>query len=176
MQTIWNLDPSHSNVSFSIKHLMIAKVYGCFEKFTGTLVLDSEELTKSSVKASIETNSVNTRNEERDTHVRSVDFFDTEKFPLITFKSTSVSDKKIVGDITIHGITKPIELETEVTNEEIKDLSKNTKIRYSATTKIQLKDFGLTWNTALGGGGLLVGDEVSVMLDIQFVKQVIPIP
>jgi polyisoprenoid-binding protein YceI len=170
MQTTWILDSAHSSINFSIKHLMIAKVYGCFEKFTATLIIDSEDLTKSLVEARIETNSVNTRNEERDTHVRSIDFFDTEKFPFIIFKSTNVTDQKIIGDLTIHGITKSIELELEAPSEEFKYSSDKTKIHYSATTKIKLKDFGLTWNADLVAGGLLVGDEVSIMLDIQFLK------
>lgn len=170
MKTTWNIDSTHSSANFSIKHLVIARVYGVFEKITGTLILDLQEPKNSSVEATIETNSINTRNAERDDHVRSVDFLDSEKFPVITYKSTNVSDKKMVGDLTIHGVTKQIVLNIEGPSEESKDKWGNIKIGFSASTEIKLKEFGLTWNAALVAGGLLVGDDVKITLDVQFVR------
>jgi polyisoprenoid-binding protein YceI len=170
------IDPSHSTASFSIKHMMIAKVHGGFEKLTGSFSLDPQNLAQSQIEASIDTASINTRENQRDNHLKSADFFDVEKFPSITFKSTELEKKgdriNVVGELTIKGITKKISLEIEGPTAEIKDPWGNTKIGASSTTKINRKDFGLTWNAALEAGGLLVGDEVSITLEVQFVKQV----
>lgn len=170
------IDPSHSTASFSIKHMMIAKVHGGFEKLTGSFNLDSQNPAQSQIEASIETASINTRENQRDIHLKSVDFFDVEKFPTITFKSTELEKKgdrmNVIGELTIKGITKKISLDVEGPSAEIKDPWGNTKIGVSGTTKINRKDFGLTWNAALEAGGLLVGDEVNITLEVQFVKQV----
>jgi polyisoprenoid-binding protein YceI len=171
MITIWNLDPAFSKVNFSIKHLMIAKVYGSFEKIAGTLKLDLEDLKNSTIDATIQTKSINTHNEERDSHIRSSDFFNCEFYHFITFKSTSASELEITGELSIHGVKKQIKLDVTRKSEELMDSLKNTNINFSATTKVKLKDFGLTWNTSLEAGGLLVGDEVNVMLDVHFSKQ-----
>lgn len=171
----YQLDPVHSSVGFSVKHMMIAKVYGAFEKVSGTLVLDKNDIVNASAEAIIDAASINTREPQRDTHLRSPDFFDVEKFPSLTFKSKSVTvssggDLKVTGDLTIRGITKQVTLEVEGPSDELKDPYGNLKIGLSATTKIKRKDFGLTWNAALEAGGVLVGDEVTITLDLQFAK------
>lgn len=175
MSKTYQIDPSHSTAGFSIKHMMIAKVHGGFEKMAGKLVLDEGDITKSSIEVTIEAASINTREPQRDTHLRSADFFDVEKFPVLSFKSTrvegSVGDLKVTGDLTIHGVTKSVVLDVEGPSDEMKDPWGNIKLGASGTTKIKRKDFGLTWNAALEAGGLLVGDDVSIMLDVQFVKQ-----
>jgi polyisoprenoid-binding protein YceI len=172
----YQIDPSHSSASFSIKHMMIAKVHGGFEKLSGTLLYDSVNPAKSSVNVAIDAASINTREPKRDEHLRSADFFDVAKFPQLTFKSTRVEQGggalRVTGDLTIHGVSKPITLEVEGPSDELKDPYGNLKIGASGTTKIKRKDFGLTWNAALEAGGLLVGDDVSITLDVQFVKQI----
>ena len=175
--TQFQVDPAHSNVNFSIKHMMISKVHGAFEKVSGLLSYDPADPTKSQVEATIEAASVNTKVADRDTHLRSADFFDVEKFPNLTFKSKKVSlngaeSLKITGDLTIRGVTKEVVLEAEVPSAEQKDPWGNIKIGLSAKTAIKRKDFGLTWNSALEAGGVLVGDDVTITLDMQFTKSV----
>jgi len=170
----YTIDPSHSSASFSIKHMMIAKVHGGFEKISGKLVFDKANPAKSAVDVTIDANSIDTREDARDKHLRSPDFFDVEKYPTITFKSTRVEGElgslRVIGELTIHGVTKSVTLEVEGPTDEIKDPWGNVKVGASATTKIKRKDFGLTWNAALEAGGLLVGDDVNISLEIQFVK------
>ncbi len=172
----YELDSAHSTASFSIKHMMIAKVHGGFEKLSGTLSYDPSAPALSSVDITIEASSINTREPQRDTHLKSADFFDVEKFPKITFKSKRVEggrgDLKVVGDLSIHGVTKEVVLDVEGPTDEIKDLYGNLKIGASGSTKIKRKDFGLTWNAALEAGGILVGDDVNITLDVQFTKKV----
>lgn len=175
MKQTYTIDPSHSSANFSIKHMMIAKVHGGFEKISGKLIFDPADPQSSSVEVSIDAASINTREAQRDTHLRSADFFDVEKYPALTFKSTRVEgsggELKVTGDLTIHGVTRTVTLDVEGPSEEMKDPWGNAKIGASASTKIKRKDFGLTWNAALEAGGFLVGDDVSISLDIQFVKQ-----
>jgi polyisoprenoid-binding protein YceI len=175
-QATFNIDSTHSSANFSIKHMMIAKVHGGFEKVSGTLLLDSSDITKSSIDASIDAASINTREAQRDAHLKSADFFDVEKYPTLNFKSKKITkdgdDLKITGDMTIHGVTKEVTFEVEGPSAEMKDPYGNIKIGISATTKIKRKDFGLSWNAALEAGGVLVGDDVSISLDIQFAKKV----
>lgn len=175
MSNTYQIDPSHSTASFSIKHMMIAKVHGGFEKMSGTLTYDKANPSKSSIQVAIETASINTREPQRDTHLRSPDFFDVEKYPTITFKSTRVEgsggELKVIGDLTIHGVSQQVTLDVEGPSDEMKDPWGNIKIGASGTTKIKRKDFGLTWNAALEAGGFLVGDDVTINLDVQFVKQ-----
>jgi polyisoprenoid-binding protein YceI len=172
----YQLDPSHSSANFTIKHMMIAKVHGGFEKISGKFIYDASNPTKSEINVVIEAASINTRDAARDTHLKSADFFDVEKYPTLTFKSTRVekdgSDLKVTGELTIHGVTNTVTLDVEGPSEELKDPWGNAKIGASATTKIKRKDFGLTWNAALEAGGLLVGDDVSISIDVQFVKSV----
>lgn len=175
-QKTYNLDPAHSTANFSVKHMMIAKVHGGFEKLAGKLIYDEADPSKSSVEATIEAASINTREAARDTHLRSADFFDVEKFPQIIFKSTKVEgaagDLKVTGDLTIHGITQKVTLAVDGPSEEQKDPWGNQRIGLSATVKIKRKDFGLNWNAALEAGGILVGEDINISLDVQFVKQV----
>jgi polyisoprenoid-binding protein YceI len=173
--TTWQIDTAHSSANFSIKHMMIAKVHGGFEKLSGTLQLDSADITKSSLQASIEAASINTREAQRDAHLKSADFFDAEKYPTLDFKSTKVEkdgdDLKVTGQLTIHGVSKEVVFQVEGPTEEVKDPYGNIKIGISATAKIKRKDFGLGWNAALEAGGVLVGDDVALSLDVQFARK-----
>lgn len=175
-QATFTIDSAHSSANFSIKHMMIAKVHGGFEKVSGTLLLDSQDITKSSIEASIEAASINTREPQRDAHLKSADFFDIEKYPTLNFRSKKVEqdgdDLKVTGDLTIHGVTKEVVFEVEGPTAEMKDPYGNIKIGLSAKTKIKRKDFGLSWNAALEAGGVLVGDDVAISLDVQFAKKV----
>ena len=171
----WNLDPVHSVAEFKVKHMMISNVKGQFARVNGVLNLDEADVTKSSVEASIEAASIHTRDEQRDAHLRSDDFFDVEKYPTLSFKSTRIvrtgdGELAVSGDLTIHGITKDVLFTVEGPTPAAKDPWGNTRTAISATTKINRKDFGLTWNAALETGGILVGDEVTITLDIEFVK------
>lgn len=173
--TKYVLDPAHSTASFSIKHMMIAKVHGGFEKLSGSFNYDAQDPSKSSVEASIEVASINTRDAQRDAHLKSADFFDVDKYPTITFKSSQIEKSGdglvITGDLTIHGVTKKVSLDVEGPTAEVKDPWGNMKIGASGTTKIKRKEFGLEWNAALEAGGLLVGEDVQISVDVQFVKQ-----
>src|SRR5690606_20241719 len=173
--TKYILDPSHSSANFSIKHMMISKVKGSFDKLTGQFNYDPQNLESSHVEATIEVASINTRDAQRDTHLKSGDFFDIEKYPLISFKSSSFKkdgdNLLIAGDLTIHGVTKGVTLTVDGPSVEMKDPWGNMKIGASATTKIKRKDFGLEWNAALEAGGVLVGEDVEISLDVQFTKE-----
>lgn len=170
----FKIDPAHSSANFSIKHMMIAKVHGSFDKLSGTLTYDPQNISKSSIEVSIEAASVNTREPQRDAHLKSADFFDVEKYPVLTFKSTKVEEDgdslKVTGDLSIHGVTNSVVLDVERPSAEMKDPWGNVKIGSSGSTKIKRKDYGLNWNAALEAGGILVGDDVQITLDIQFVK------
>jgi polyisoprenoid-binding protein YceI len=164
----WAIDPSHSEVSFTVRHLM-SKVRGQFETFEGTITTGSE-LAETSVVSSIELNSINTRDAQRDGHLRSGDFFDVENNGPMTFKSLSFDGKKATGELTIKGATNVVELEVEYFGED-KDPWGGTRIGFEATTEINRKDFGIDFNIPLDGGKLLVGDKVSITLEIQAVLQ-----
>ncbi|MDC0709875.1 YceI family protein [Stigmatella sp. ncwal1] len=174
--TTWDIDPAHSSAQFTVTHMLITKVKGEFGKVTGTVNLDDKDASKSTVAASIDTTTVNTNEADRDKHLKGPDFFDVEKYPAMTFKSTSVkaagkSKFKIVGDLTLHGVTKPVTLDVESASTEVKDPWGGTRRGASATTKLNRKDFGLTWNKLLETGGAVVGDEVAVTLDLQLIKK-----
>lgn len=175
MKTTYKIDPSHAHANFSVKHMMISKVNGGFEKITGTFLYDPEDLSRSSVNVSIDVGSINTNEPQRDAHLKSADFFDIEKYPVMEFRSTRFyrngDDLMVTGDLTIHGVTKPVELEVEELSDEVKDPWGNIKRGVSAKTKIKRKDFGLTWNAALETGGFLVGDEVQISIDAELVKE-----
>lgn len=172
----WNIDPAHSSANFSIKHMMIAKVHGAFEKLSGTLQYDAANPAQASIEAVIEAASINTHEAQRDGHLKSADFFDVEKFPTLSFKSTKVDvdghDLKVTGLLKIKDVSKEVVFAVEGPSAELKDPYGNIKIGVSATTKIKRKDFGLTWNAALEAGGVLVGDDVTITLDVQFAKKV----
>ena len=173
--TTWNIDPAHSAAEFKVKHMMISNVKGQFAKVTGTLTLDESDLSRSRVEATIEAASLETRDAQRDAHLKSADFFDVEKFPSLSFQSTRISQVKdgelaIEGDLTIRGVTRKVVFSAEGPTLPAKDPWGNTRVGVSATTRISRKDFGLTWNAALENGGLLVGDEVTITLDVEFIK------
>ena len=171
----WNIDPVHSNAQFKVKHMMISNVKGEFTAVTGTLKYDSENIAHSYVEASIDATTINTRDPQRDAHLKSPDFFDAATFPTLTFKSTRVTKKSdgelaVAGDLTIHGVTRSVVFDVEGPSAPVKDPWGNTRIGLSATTRINRKDFGLTYNAALEAGGILIGDEVTITLDVQFIK------
>jgi polyisoprenoid-binding protein YceI len=173
-QLTYTIDPAHSSVHFSVRHLMVSNVRGEFSKLSGTIRVDTDNLADSSVEASIDATSINTREPDRDTHLKSADFLDVEKFRTITFKSTKVTPHEggaaVVGDLTIHGETRTVTLDVEGQAEEIKDPWGNQRIGLSATAKLSRKEFGLTWNAALEAGGVMVGDEVKVTIDVEAVR------
>jgi polyisoprenoid-binding protein YceI len=171
----WNIDPVHSVAEFKVKHMMISNVKGHFTGVKGVLTLDETNPTNSRLEATIDAASITTRDAQRDAHLKSADFFDVEKFPVLSFKSTRVSraadgELAVAGELTIHGITRNVVFAVENPTPPAKDPWGNTRIGLSASTKINRKDFGLNWNAALETGGILVGDEVTITLDVQFVK------
>lgn len=173
--TTWNIDPAHSSAEFKVKHMMISNVKGSFSGLSGVLTENTSDPTLSSVEASIPVATVNTGDPQRDGHLKSGDFFDPDKFPTLNFKSTSVAKKgeaeyEVTGDLTIRGVTKPVKFAVEGPSAPGKDPWGNTRIGLSATTKINRKDFGLAWNAALETGGFLVGEEVAITLEVQFIK------
>ncbi len=174
-QSSWNLDASHTHSSFTIRHLVISNVRGEFGKTTGTLKLDEKDVTKSTVEATIETATIDTRVPDRDTHLKSADFFDVAKYPTITFKSTKVEKAgegklKVTGNLTIKDVTKPVVLEVSGPTAEIKDPWGKTRRGLSATTKINRRDFGLTWSKVIEAGPV-VGDEVAIEIETELLKQ-----
>jgi len=173
--TTWNIDPAHSVAEFKVKHMMISNVKGQFAKVTGSLTLDESDLTKSKVVASIEASSIETRDAQRDTHLKSADFLHVEKFPTLSFNSTRLSlirdgELAVEGDLTIRGVTRKVVFNVEGPTPPTKDPWGNTRVGISATTKINRKDYGLTWNAALETGGILIGDEVTITLEVEFIK------
>lgn len=175
LTTTWNIDPVHSVAEFKVKHMMISNVKGQFTGLTGALTLDEAQPANSRVEATIEAASINTREAQRDAHLKSADFFDVEKFPTLSFASTRVTstgpgELAVAGDLTIHGVTRRVVFTVEGPTAPGKDPWGATRLGLSATTKINRKDYGLTWNAALETGGILVGDEVTITLDVQFIK------
>ncbi len=173
--TTWNIDPAHSVAEFKVKHMMISNVKGQFTGVSGTLTLDPSDITRSTVEATIDAASINTREPQRDAHLKSADFFDVENFPTLSFRSSKIEKRAagelaVTGDLTIHGVTRTVVFDVEGPTAPGKDPWGNTRIGLSATTKINRKDYGLTWNAALETGGILVGDDVTITLDVQFVK------
>ena len=172
--TTWNVDAAHTHVAFAVRHLMITTVRGRFGDVQGTVVTDDADATRSEVDVTIAAGSIDTREAQRDAHLRSADFFDVEKFPALTFKSTRVTDVhgdrfKLVGDLTMRGVTKEVTLDVSAEGRG-KDPWGGERAGYSATTKVNRSDFGLTWNQVLETGGIAVGDEIKISLDLELVK------
>jgi polyisoprenoid-binding protein YceI len=168
---VWEIDSVHSGAHFTVRHMMVSNVRGEFGAVTGTLNLDEKDVTKSTVEASIDATTINTREPKRDTHLKSPDFFDVAKFPTITFKSKKVEAAgagklKVTGDLTMHGVTKSVVLDVEGPGAAM-----GNKRGASATTKINRKDFGLGWNKVLEAGGVAVGEEVKVEIDLELNKK-----
>jgi polyisoprenoid-binding protein YceI len=175
LATTWNIDPDHSNIGFKVRHLMVSNVKGNFEKHSGTVDIDDKDITKSKVAITIDTASINTNVKKRDEHLCSADFFDVAKYPTMTFVSKRVAKAgqdglKVTGDLTIHGVTREVVLDVEGLSKESKDPWGNMRRGASAGTTINRKDFGLTWNKALETGGVVVGDEVTIVLEVEMVK------
>ncbi|HET6177568.1 MAG TPA: YceI family protein [Candidatus Sulfotelmatobacter sp.] len=173
--TTWNIDSAHAVAEFKVKHMMISNVKGQFAKVTGSLTLDEADLTQSKVRASIDAGSIETRDAQRDAHLKSADFLHVEKFPTLSFASTRVSlvrngELAVEGNLTIRGVTRKVVFTVDGPTPATKDPWGNTRVGLSASTKINRKDYGLTWNAALETGGILVGDEVTITLDVEFIK------
>lgn len=170
----WTIDGSHTHAHFSVRHLMISNVRGEFRTISGKATYSPDAPEQSSVEAEADVASINTREEKRDEHLRSADFFDAASFPKITFKSTSVKKSaegvSLTGDLTIRGTTKPVTFEVEGPTSFQTDPWGNVRVGASATAKIKRSDFGMTWNAALEAGGVVVGDEIKIQLDVELIK------
>jgi polyisoprenoid-binding protein YceI len=170
----YKIDPRHSAAQFAVTHLMISTVRGEFHGVNGTVVVDDKDISKSSVDVTIDATTVDTREPDRDKDLRSPNFFDVAQYPIITFKSTRVekngADKlKITGDLTMHGVTKQVVLDATVPKAPIKDPWGLQRTAVSATTKINRQDFGVKWNKAVDGGGVVVSDDVNINLDVEMI-------
>jgi len=170
----WDIDTAHTNLGFSARHAMVAKVRGHFAEYSGTFTIDGENIANSKAELTIQAASILTGQADRDGHLKSPDFLDVEKFPTITFASTAVAEKGdqvvITGDLTIHGVTKSVDITYDFLGVS-QDPWGNSKVGFEGATKISRKDFGLTWNAALETGGVLVGDDIKLNLDVEGTKQ-----
>ena len=174
-QTKWVLDPMHSEVQFKVKHLVISTVSGFFKSFEGSLTTENDDFTGAQIEFSLDVNSVDTNQEHRDTHLKGAEFFDAEQFPHITFKSTSFTKKddeeyELKGDLTIKGETKPVTLQVEHGGSAA-DFYGNTKAGFDITGKINRKEFGLTWDGVTEAGSVVVGEDIKLVISVQFAKQ-----
>ncbi|HUE56059.1 MAG TPA: YceI family protein [Candidatus Udaeobacter sp.] len=172
----WQIDPAHSSAQFAVRHLAISTVRGAFSKVTGTVALDDQDISKSIVDVTIDVASVDTRQPDRDNDLRSDKFFDVAHFPSITFKSKKVEQTapgklKVTGDLTIRGTTKEVVLDVDGPTAPMKDPWGNQRVAANASTKINRQDYGVKWNATLDNGGVVVGDDVSIVIDVELVKQ-----
>ena len=174
MKNSYTIDPAHSTAQFVVRHMMITNVRGGFGSVKGSVVFDAADPSQTTVEATIDVSSINTRDEQRDAHLKSADFFDVANYPAITFRSTAVrqdgDDLAVTGDLTIHGVTRQVVLKVEGPTPENKDPWGNLRIGASGTTKIKRSDYGLKWNAALETGGVLVGDDVKIELEVSLIK------
>jgi polyisoprenoid-binding protein YceI len=173
---VYQIDPAHSAAQFKVRHMMIANVKGEFTKVSGTVTYDPSDPSAAQIQATVDASSISTRDEQRDGHLKSADFFDVAKFPSITFQSKEVvpvgSDSfEAVGDLTIRGVTQPVALTVEEVTPEAKDPWGNMRRGATAKTKIRRKDFGLNWNVTLEAGGFLVGDDIEITIDVELIRQ-----
>ena len=174
--TTWNIDPVHTTAEFKVRHMMITNVKGHFTGVTGVLTLDEQDITKSHVEASIDAASINTREAQRDAHLKSADFFDVQKFPTITFKSKKAEAAgagkfKLTGDLTMRGVTKEVTLDVEGPSQQLVAQGR-ARVGATATTKINRQDYGVSWSRALDGGGVVVSDDVTITIELELVKPV----
>jgi polyisoprenoid-binding protein YceI len=174
-KTKWAVDPTHSSIDFSIRHMMIAKVKGAFKQFEASIEADPEDLTTADISFSVDAASIDTRNDDRDAHLRSADFFDVENHPKLTFKATKIErtgdgEYDVTGDLTIRGVTRSETFKATFEGAG-KDPWGNHKAGFSAEGTIKRSDYGLTWNAALETGGVLVGDDVKIHIEIEAVAQ-----
>lgn len=175
----YEIDSSHSSASFKVRHLMISNVRGEFRQIAGSVVIDEVDVTRSSVEVTIDASSIDTHDPKRDEHLRSADFFDTGTYPTLTFKSTRVQAGKggglfVAGQLTLHGVTREVTLDVEPLSPEVTDPWGKIKRGASARARLNRKDFGLVWNAALDGGGVLLGDEVAVTLEVELGRRAAP--
>ena len=175
-KTVWTVDQVHSEVGFSVKHMMISKAKGTFDKFDAVIEADVEDMTDAKIEVTIDTNSINTRNEDRDNHLRSADFFDAENHPNMKFvatdiKKTASNQYDVVGELTIRGTTKPTTLDVTFEGQSKDPMGGATVAGFSGTTTINRKEFGLTWNAAVETGGVLVGEDVKIHFELELHKQ-----
>ena len=173
--TLWKIDPAHSAAQFSVRHLMISNVRGEFTKITGSATFDPSDLSKASVEMTIEAASINTREPQRDEHLRSADFLDVANYPTLTFRSTRVQPIgeetfKLTGDLTIRGVTRQVTFEMEGPTPPVKDPWGNTRAGVTGSTKINRKDFGVSFNALTEAGGVMVGDEVKITIEAELVQ------
>ena len=174
--TPWQIDPAHSAAHFSVRHLMISNVRGEFTNISGSALIDPADLSNSSVEVTIQAASLSTREPQRDEHLRSADFFDVVKYPVLTFRSKRIESQgaeyfKLVGDLTIHGVTKEVTLDIEGPTPAIKDPWGNVRAGVTGSTKINRKDFGLVWNALTETGGVVVGDEVKITIEAELIQK-----
>lgn len=172
----WDIDTYHAGAGFTVKHMMISNVSGRLGPVTGTVELDDADVTKSAISATIDVKGIDTQNQKRDDHLRSPDFFDVEKFPTVTFKSTKVekagdSKLKVTGDLTMHGVTKSVVLDAELSGEAVDPFYKITKRAVTATGSVNREDFGLVWNKPMANNGVLVSKEVKITIDAELNKK-----
>ena len=176
MAATYQLDADHSSIQFKIRHLTVSNVMGTFNKFKGTAAVEGEDLATLKVEVAIDAASVDTGHEKRDEHLRNADFLDVAKYPTITFVSKKVikgdpGKLKVIGDLTLHGVTREITVDLEGPTPEVKDPWGNFRRGATGTAKIDRRDFGITWNKALDTGGLVVGNEVGIQVDIEWVRK-----
>jgi polyisoprenoid-binding protein YceI len=176
----WNLDAAHSGVHFTVRHMVFSKVRGAFTRFGGTLELDEQVLAASSVSVQIEAASIDTREAQRDAHLRSADFFDVEKYPELRFQSTKVEKSgekrlRITGELTIHGVTREVVLDAQYLGKG-KDPWGNPRVAFTASTSVDRKDYGLRWNQLLEAGGVLVGEKIEIELEVQAIPAAVAAP
>ena len=175
MATTYKIDPAHSTAQFVVRHMMITNVRGAFSNISGSVTWDAANPSQSKIEAIIDATTIQTNEANRDTHLKSADFLEVEKFPTINFtgtgvKSTGDDELEVRGDLTIHGVSKPVALKVDGPTAEGKDPWGNARIGASATTKIKRSDFGLMWNSALETGGFLVGDDLKVEIELSLIK------
>jgi len=172
----WTIDPAHSNVQFSVRHMMLSNVGGEFGKVSGTVQGDQSAPTAAVIEAAIDTGSINTREPKRDEHLKSPDFLDVAKYPTMTFKSKKIEPAgagsfKVTGDLTLHGVTKEVVLDVSDVTPPIKDPMGKTRAGAHATTKIDRKDYGINWSKTMDNGGLMVGNDVAITIDVEATQQ-----
>ncbi len=175
-ESAWEIDPAHSSVQFSVRHMMVSNVRGEFRKVTGTVRGDEKDPTHAQVEATIDTASIDTRNEKRDAHLKSPDFLDTEKYPTMTFRSKKIEKAgdggyRVTGDLTLHGVTREVVLDVDGLAPAVKDPQGNSRAGAQATAKLNRQDFGVAWSKSLDGGGVVVGDDVAVTIDVEGVRK-----
>ncbi|WP_152654839.1 YceI family protein [Oceanobacillus sp. CFH 90083] len=170
----WNLDTAHSEVGFSVKHMMISKAKGTFDSFDAKISADAEDLSTADIEVTIDVSSINTRNKDRDDHLRSADFFDAENYPKITFTATDIkkagNNYEVTGDLTLKGTTKAVTLDVVFEGQSKDPMSGSTVAGFSGSTSINRKEFGLTWNASLETGGVLVGEDVKINFELELQK------